>query len=245
MNEYELERLFHENTKNRNLTKWYHGKPPESWTEIEYKEYDRATSVSLERPHRGAETMNPLLTQLQARESPSAFADQPLSAGQVSGLLTGVLETHTGADDTQLRGYPSAGARFPLELYLSLVNVDSIENGLYHVNVIDQSLEKVREEPAQHEIAEQSGQALPRKASIIAFVTAVPERTRRKYGIRGYRFLLIEAGHLMQNLLLAAQSLGFGGRPWGAFLDREVDEILDLTDAAEETIYMGLFGVPD
>jgi len=244
MNEYDLERLFHENTKNRNLTRWHRGDPPNSWTEIEYKEYDRAASVPLKRLNREAEATDPLLTQLQARESPSTFADQPLSAGQVSGLLTGVLETHTGADDTQLRGYPSAGARFPLELYLSLVDVDSIEDGLYHVNVVDQSLEKVRETPAQHEIAVQSGKALPREASIIAFVTAVPERTRRKYGIRGYRFLLIEAGHLMQNLLLAAQSLGFGGRPWGAFLDREVDEILEVTDAAEETIYMGLFGVP-
>lgn len=240
MNKYELERLFHENTKNRNLDKWYRDDAPDSWTEVEYKQYPRSGSVSLPNIH----ATNQMVDVIQKRKSPAEFTEEPLTARQLAGLLSGAQETHDGENDVQLRAYPSAGARFPLELYISVADVESVDSGLYHVNVAEDVLEKTRDITIQNELAEQSGTTLPESAPVIAIVTAVPDRMRRKYGIRGYRYILFEAGHLMQNLLLCAEAFGFGGRPWCAFIDHKIDEILRIEDKDEETIYLGVFGNP-
>lgn len=241
MNEYSLERLFHANTKNRNLTQWFDQPAPDSWTTIEYKTYERAPQIPLEST---AETIDDSLgSVLTSRASPNAFTDESLTKTQFHGLLFGALETHTSKDGEQsYRAYPSAGARYPLEVYASVANVDGITPGLYHLNVADELLERLHETPVNDELATQSGMKMPESAAVTILLTAVPDRSRRKYGIRGYRYLLFEAGHLMQNLLLTAQALGFAGVPWGAFLERELDSYLNITATDEETIYVGLFG---
>ena len=70
------------------------------------------------------------------------------------------------------------------------------------------------------------------------FVAAVFGRTRFKYGVRGYRFALLEAGHVGQNVLLAATALGLGAVPLGGYYDRLTDEFLGLDGVNESTLYI-------
>jgi SagB-type dehydrogenase family enzyme len=68
-------------------------------------------------------------------------------------------------------------------------------------------------------------------------VAAVFGRTRFKYGLRGYRFALLEAGHVAQNVVLTATALGLAAVPLGGFYDRPTDEFLGLDGVNESTLY--------
>ena len=83
---------------------------------------------------------------------------------------------------------------------------------------------------------------IPRAASLTIFITPLFERSVFKYGERGYRFVLLEAGHVAQNLNLVATALGFGCLNIGGFFDREIDQFLALDGIAHSTIYMMAIG---
>lgn len=75
-------------------------------------------------------------------------------------------------------------------------------------------------------------------------ITALFWRCRFKYGLRAYRFTLLEAGHVMQNLLLTAQALGLGAVPIGGYYDRRLDEWLGVDGRNESTLYTAAIGIP-
>jgi SagB-type dehydrogenase family enzyme len=77
---------------------------------------------------------------------------------------------------------------------------------------------------------------------VLILVAAIFGRARFKYGLRGYRFALLEAGHVAQNLLLAAAALGLAAVPLGAFYDRRTDEFLRLDGVNESTLYTVALG---
>jgi SagB-type dehydrogenase family enzyme len=81
----------------------------------------------------------------------------------------------------------------------------------------------------------------PQSAAVAVLFTAKMDRTTRKYGERGYRYALFEAGHAMQNLCLGAQSLGLSCRPYGGFIEDKADELLGVHDD-ETTLYLGFVG---
>jgi SagB-type dehydrogenase family enzyme len=83
---------------------------------------------------------------------------------------------------------------------------------------------------------------LAQGASLIIFLTAIFERSTFKYGERGYRFILLEAGHVAQNLNLVANALGLGCANIGGYFDREIDDLLELDGVTHSTIYMIAIG---
>jgi SagB-type dehydrogenase family enzyme len=83
---------------------------------------------------------------------------------------------------------------------------------------------------------------IPQAASLTIFITALFERTVFKYGERGYRFILLEAGHVAQNINLVAAALGLGCLNIGGFFDREIDDFLSLDGITHSTIYMIAIG---
>ena len=140
---------------------------------------------------------------------------------------------------------PSGGALYPLEVFAVTLRVAGVAPGLYHFDPLCAMLETVRLGTTSEEVAELS--TYPEIASSCAalfVLAAVFGRTRFKYGHRGYRFALLEAGHVGQNLLLAATGLELASVPLGGFYDRRVDEFLGLDGVDESAVYMLAVGRP-
>ncbi len=142
-----------------------------------------------------------------------------------------------------VRVVPSGGGLFPLELFYYSACIKDLQAGVYHFNAIEcglrrlQTVEKTREFSASLVQPE-----LGLGASIIIFITAIFERSTFEYGERGYRFILLEAGHVAQNLNFVANALGLGCVNIGGYFDREIDEYLDLDGITHSTIYMLAIG---
>src|SRR3954451_17624362 len=143
------------------------------------------------------------------------------------------------------RGVPSGGALFPLEVYLHATRVDGLAPGLYHFDPDDNCLDVLRLGVASDEIGRFMVQEdLFRQAAATVLVSAVFVRSVFKYGDRGYRFILLEAGHLAQNMLLTWEAAGLAGVSIGGYLDRAADRYLQLDGLNESVIYLLHAGPP-
>ena len=137
-----------------------------------------------------------------------------------------------------LRTTPSAGALYPLELYM--LN----SSGLYHYDVTKHELrQRSRANLTQSLWRAALAQEAISDAPAVFVITAVYGRTARKYGDRAKRYVHVEAGHAAQNMLLQAVALGLAGVPIGAFDDDGVREVLDLP-ANESPVYLIPIGHP-
>jgi SagB-type dehydrogenase family enzyme len=167
-----------------------------------------------------------------------------LTKGLVYGY--GVTRSNQNNDYPRpFRGVPSGGALYPLEIYVHAARVDGLAPGLYHYDPEDSSLDVLRRGDATEEIAQFMVQAdLSRQAAATLFVTAVFIRTVFKYGDRGYRFVLMEAGHLAQNMLLTWEEAGLAAVTIGGYLDRQADDHLSLDGVNESVVYILHVGRP-
>lgn len=181
---------------------------------------------------------------LERRRSYRAFAPDSIPVEALAALLhagygvTGSAAGDEGQPVFSLRAVPSAGALYPLELYAAVLRVGDVNPGLYHFDPAHGCLEHLRADVGPDELAGMS--SYPEIASACAallFVAAIFGRTRFKYGLRGYRFALLEAGHVAQNVLLAATALDLAAVPLGAFYDRRADASLGLDGVNESTLY--------
>lgn len=190
----------------------------------------------------------PLGKALAARRSARSFSAEALPLPPLAALLragygiTGELRADAGVQP--LRAAPSGGALYPLELTVASRRVDGLAPGLYHFDPLDDVLECTREGPVA--IAATTPFAdIAAGAAAVIIVSAVFWRSRFKYGLRGYRFVLLEAGHVAQNVLLAAAALGLAAVPLGGFYDRRVDELLGVNGVDESALYLLCVGVPE
>ncbi|MBI2641937.1 SagB/ThcOx family dehydrogenase, partial [Candidatus Roizmanbacteria bacterium] len=136
-----------------------------------------------------------------------------------------------------------AGARYPLEIYLVVLNCFNLDEGLYHYNVKENILELLLKKDLSELLSKATGGEFWIKSiGVVFIITGVLDRTRIKYGDRGYRFVLIEAGHLAQNICLKATEFGLGTCPIGGFIDDEVNQLLDIHIQKEFTLYLIAIG---
>ncbi|MBD3165829.1 SagB/ThcOx family dehydrogenase [bacterium] len=131
------------------------------------------------------------------------------------------------------RAAPSAGALYPLELYVVIGRVKDLTPGLYHYrpgrDIGSHSIEMVHSDVTLQDVAEAAlGQKCITDAACCLIVTGVVERTRVKYGKRARQYVLLEAGHAGQNVCLQAQSLELGAVTVGAFHDDRVRALLGV-----------------
>jgi SagB-type dehydrogenase family enzyme len=173
----------------------------------------------------------------------------PLSLGQVATLLHHaygmVRDNRFVPFPPRLRPIPSAGALYPLELYFHSAHVEGIGPGLFHYSPKQSCLHVISREDRSAAVARAT--LYPETvagASLVIFITAIFERSTWKYGDRGYRYALLEAGHLGQNLALVAGALGLGCLGLGGYLDRDVDDLLGLDGVTHSTVYMSCVGAP-
>ena len=163
---------------------------------------------------------------LRHRQSIRKFTAEPLTIKQVSSLLwaTHGLNVKEGRPTV-----PSAGALYPLEIYFVAANVHDLPAGIYRYDYHAHQLEPMLQKALIRELtaACYSQNWISRAAGVIV-IAAVYERTTRKYGARGERYVHIEAGHAAQNVYLKAAALGLGTTEVGAFDDDVVQKVLGL-----------------
>lgn len=215
---------------------------PLSWIKINYKTYPRLKRIKLPAPLKLKANLGETLL---LRRSKREFLNKSLTLREVSTLLSfsgGITYQEEQNWDQALRAYPSAGARYPLELYLAINKVELVEDGLYHYNVKEHSLEVLRKGNFKEFISKNTGQEWLENVGLVVLISAIFDRTRVKYGERGYRFIFLDAGHLAQNLYLVATALGFGCCAIGGFTDDEFNRLLDLQGQNESVIYLTAIG---
>jgi len=143
------------------------------------------------------------------------------------------------------RTIPSAGALYPLEIYVVAGEVRDMEKGVYHYRPSEHELVRVRDGDRRNEIARAAlGQMWVAEAQAVLVVSAVYERTTGKYGERGRRYVHVEAGCAAQNVSLQAADLELGTTVVGAFDDDEVTRIIGSKSGARPLLILPVGRLP-
>lgn len=164
---------------------------------------------------------------LQLRRSVRSFTSTPLSIedlGQLVWAAQGITKPKTG-----FRTAPSAGALYPLEIYLAAKNVNDLPIGIYRYEPERHRLVQIRDEEKNYAtlIADSAfGQSWISDAAVTLVILGVYERTSKKYGRNSDKYVHIEAGHAAQNIYLQAESLGLGTTIVGAFNTQKLISLL-------------------
>ena len=208
-----------------------------------YKSYPSSKTVQLPSQHQQPTI---LFTEvLQRRKSIRAFSTQPLSKVDLAFLLwasTGIQRTENGYE---FRTAPSAGALYPIETYIAVNNVEDVEKGIYHYNIKNHLLEEIKTGNFGNDLAHAAlDQKMCATASVVFIWTAVFGRSKWKYSQRAYRYIYLDAGHVAQNLALAAASITCGSCQVGAFFDDEINSIVGIDGTEESSILLSVVGHP-
>ena len=189
-------------------------------------------------PKASAQGGPPVWQVLAARRSIRHYAEVEMPLEVLSQLLwsthgiTGEMGSH------RLRNAPSAGACYPIEAFVVVNAVSGLEPGLYRYLTGDHALMLQRKGDVGSEIAEAAlGQKMCRQASVTFVWSAVVPRTTGRYGDRGHRYIYMDAGHVGQNMYVAATALGYGCCTIGAFDDDAMNRVLGLDGKVELVVY--------
>jgi len=180
----------------------------------------------------------PLAEALQDRRTVRAFASRSLDLGQISQLL---WSADGVSDPRGLRTAPSAGATYPLDLYLVVGErgVQDLPAGVYRYQVAAHALFPVAPGDVRAAVARASlHQSWITQAPVMVVITGEYRRCAARYGERGVRYTHMEAGNVSQNLFLAAEALGLGAGIVGAFEDKPLAQVLKLPPAHEPLLVM-------
>ncbi len=180
---------------------------------------------------------------LRERRSVRVYAEVPLTLddiGQVLWAAQGVT------DDRGYRTAPSAGALYPLEVYLVAGSVTDLEPGVYHYRPGEHLLVRVGDGDRRAALQAAAVNQTPvGDAPATVVIAAVPDRTTAKYGERGMHYVFMEAGHAAENVYLQAEAIDLGTVTIGAFDDDEVREVLALPEETTPLYLMPMGrGVP-
>ncbi len=185
----------------------------------------------------------PIWECITKRRSRREFTGESITLKELSQLLYATQGITGEIEGYPLRAAPSAGALYPIETYLVVNRVEDIDAGIYHYNVLKAELELLERGDFSRYIASAAlEQDFLAKASVVFVWTAIPQRTKWKYGERGWRYIYKDAAHICQNLYLAATALNLGCCAIGACFDDEVNEILGIDGEKETVIYLAGVG---
>lgn len=160
------------------------------------------------------------------RRSIRSYTGEPLTLREVSQLLWAAQGI---TDPRGFRTAPSAGALYPLEVYLVAGDVEDLTSGVYRYEPDSHQLARIIDGDKRAELADAAlAQPCVKEGAISIVFAAVYERTTVKYGERGIRYVHMEAGHAGQNLCLQATAMGLGVVTVGAFHDEQVSKLLNL-----------------
>ncbi len=239
-----LHAKFHQKTKIpiRRISALNSTSPDKKIQTNSYKDYPRLEKIFLP-PPRDLSRIN-LQKLLQQRKSTRQYSNRTLDIDTLSTLLKYCAGENNQIDKKNShRFYPSAGAKYPLELYFISLNSE-IDKALYHYNVKQHSLENIgplKNFSLKNYILEFD---IKNPAGLI-IVSAVFNRTIEKYGNRGYRHIMQEAGYMGQLIYLLSAALGLGCCAAGGFVDDKFNKLLDLDGSHESVVSVFSIGLID
>jgi len=220
---------------------------PLSWRKIYFKTYPRLMQIMIGKhlKNNGVKKSD-LILFLQKRRSQRMSKSKSLNLDTISKILHFSAGINNMTDkknlDESKRMYPSAGARYPLEIYSVVLNSKNIPPGLYHYNIKWDTLELLLKKNLKVEMKKITGQNWTAKSGIIIIITAVFARATIKYKESGWRYIFFEAGHLAQNIYLLSTLLNLKCCAIGGFLDEKIIELLDINPKTELPLYMICIG---
>jgi len=207
-----------------------------------YKEYPDARRVSL---NTSLVSDMPLAQAIAERKSTRQFSDKSVTIPE----LTKILLSANGLTN-QTHGYahrttPSAGALYPIDLYVAVHSVEGLDSGLYHFQVIDTTLALIESGDLGEQMQEAANdQSAVGNSPVTVVIAAHFDRVTKKYADRGYRYAYMEAGAVMQNVYLQATALGLGTVSVGAFNDDLLNELLGINGVHEAGLVIMPIGWP-
>ncbi len=239
--------IFHQSSKNhakghipiaKDAHDW-----PKAWKIVTYKMYPRLPIVALPDTDREDSFFQVLRNRKTERNFNPSTSMSPEELSLFLKYSCGTIGVSSDGK-TQRRAQASGGARFPIEVYAWVLHGDDrIRPGLYHYNVLEHSLHILWDKQfSDEEVKDLFVYEWTKEANIIFFMTAVFQRNQIKYGERGYRYILIEAGHIGQNMYLVAEALGLKCCTLGGTRDEAVEKLLDIDGVTESLIYAAAVG---
>jgi SagB-type dehydrogenase family enzyme len=217
-----------------------HRRQPPTENGRSFKSYPRAQKIPLSFDPGRERDFWKLLRERRAKRD---YGSGLVSREELAALLWAAQGVTSQGVDSPRRTAPSAGALYPLETYVVLEKTEDLARGLYHLDVHGFQLEWLSAEPYGREIAHAAlEQNFLAEAAVIFLWSAVFRRNMRKYGQRGLRYIFFDAGHVCQNLLLAAEALGLAACPVAAFYDDELNDLLLLDGEEESVLYLAAVG---
>jgi SagB-type dehydrogenase family enzyme len=196
---------------------------------------DIKNPATIKLPNPQYESTSSVESALLKRRSVRRYLKKPLSTAEISQLLWAAQGI------THLRGFrtaPSAGALYPLEIYIVAGNVNNLTDGVYKYKPIQHELIMIEKGDKRKELCDAAlSQRSIKDAPAVLVFCAVYQRTTIKYGQRGIRYIYMEIGHSAQNVCLQAVSLSLGTVTIGAFNDKEVKKMVHC-DTDEHPLYI-------
>ncbi len=212
-----------------------------------FKSYPGLSSIKLLRTFDVASC--PVEEAIQRRRSRRQFSTHPVSFEELSRLLyfaNGVTVAVQSEGLLQpFRAAPSAGGLYPIEIYTAVFNVTDIGKGIYYYNARRHSLDLLMPGTYNYAFGEALlGQEWVRASAVLLVLSAVFPRTTSKYGERGYRFALLDAGHIGENIYLMATAMELAVVGIGGFYDDDVNALLGIDGVNEAAVYAVAVGKP-
>lgn len=241
-NLFSVSEIFHENSKiNQCAPSFAQSASSALVAPTGFKRYIYAPRKAL--PAARAVDTASLWKTMSGRRSIRHYSGGNVSIECISDLAFYALGTAEGG---QRRSVPSGGGLYPLELYVISARVPNLSAGLYHYEPRSHALSELNRTDCLSTIRDAT--FIPeatKDAAAVLILTAVFGRSKIKYGERAYRFALLEAGHVMQNICLTATALGLGSCPIGGFVDDKLNDLLDVDGVEEAVLYAALIGCLD
>ncbi|SVA31580.1 uncharacterized protein METZ01_LOCUS84434 [marine metagenome] len=208
-----------------------------------YKCYSGLTQIDLPQP------TSPKMPTLEAIFGSSTVNAEPLDLdgiGQVLHYSAGLIRKRVlvSAGEVHYRAAASAGALYPIELYLVCGDLPGLEPGVYHYAPADNALTQLRAGDYRGNFAAAAADESLASTPVAVVSTAVFWRSAWKYRTRGYRYCFWDNGTVMANLLAIANSLGQPARLLAGFVDRDVDAVLGVDSEQEASTCLVALGQP-
>ncbi|MEE3896912.1 SagB/ThcOx family dehydrogenase [Priestia megaterium] len=183
---------------------------------------------------------------IKNRKSTRVYNKNNITLEQLSTLLYysyGVI--HMDSDGIIRRPPASAGARYPIELYIVVNNVKDLRKGIYHYNAEEHALCELPNK--QYSVSDwallsSGNEEIFEKSSFLIVMTSIFEKSIQKYGERGYRYILLDAGHIGQNLYLMSTDLEIGCVETGGYYEQEIERSIEIDGVREGVIHLVAFG---
>ena len=206
-----------------------------------------ATIVALPKPDQWKTAIGQLdlAAAMAGRKSRRNYTTETLSLAELAFLLwatQGVRQQSGG--NPAFRTVPSAGARHSFETYLFVMRVDGVPKGLYRYLPIENALLFLSAAPDMHARLSQAcfGQTFAAKGAVTFIWATLPYRMEWRYSLAAHRVILIDAGHVCQNLYLACEAIGAGTCAIGAYDQEQLDALLNIDGTNEFAVYLAPVG---